>query len=304
MGAMALPRAPGEGQGAPPNLARVIIGGNIGAGKTSVITALSRARTAAHGDGQKPKAPPLQGHGQGHGGLVPDGPGAGDPSDIFGATSAIAGAEKACYIYTREPTDDWKPYLESMYNATGDDPVDKSAKLCIFQMAVYMHFAREIERVNRIAWEVHRRTNGATAVVHVLERSMFDAECVFVPALIGTGELIALHRGMMDFWRSLTFAAPDTYCGGVPPERCMYVLLDVKPEICLDRIKERARGAEVGVTLEYITALHDRHHTTLQNALESALIKVHLVDAGRGPADVMHAIASLRFEKPEAEPSP
>ena len=41
------------------------------------------------------------------------------------------------------------------------------------------------------------------------------------------------------------------------PDLCLW--LRVRPEICLERLKERARGCEVGVTLDYLKLLEDAY---------------------------------------------
>jgi deoxyadenosine/deoxycytidine kinase len=37
------------------------------------------------------------------------------------------------------------------------------------------------------------------------------------------------------------------------------IYLDVKPERSMERIQERARGVEVGISLQYLTALHGEY---------------------------------------------
>jgi deoxyadenosine/deoxycytidine kinase len=43
------------------------------------------------------------------------------------------------------------------------------------------------------------------------------------------------------------------------------IYLDVKPEKSLERIHERSRGVESGITLEYLTALYNEYENFVQD---------------------------------------
>ena len=46
-----------------------------------------------------------------------------------------------------------------------------------------------------------------------------------------------------------------------PPAMMLY--LDVSPEVALERLKKRARGAEVGVDIKYLEELQEQYHTLI-----------------------------------------
>lgn len=76
----------------------------------------------------------------------------------------------------------------------------------------------------------------------------------------------------------------------------LIIHLDVKPEESLRRIKERARGAETGITLEYLTALYNGYEEFLDDI--SRHIPVIRVNWNTyQTADVMAKVIHEKYKK-------
>jgi len=86
----------------------------------------------------------------------------------------------------------------------------------------------------------------------ILERSIFCDRFVFAENCYRTGLMslveYQLYRGLWDFLVS-------NFC--VEPDLILY--LRTPAEVCLQRIRERARGEESGITLEYLLQLERLH---------------------------------------------
>lgn len=67
-----------------------------------------------------------------------------------------------------------------------------------------------------------------------------------------------------------------------------HLLLQTYPEICMARIKQRARTSESAITLEYLRELHDLHSAWIHHSEEGpSAPKWHVVDAARDRESVI-----------------
>ena len=139
-------------------------------------------------------------------------------------------------------------YLEDFYS---------DMKTYSFQLQIY-NLYRRFEQQQKIAWN----GNGG-----VQDRSIYE-DSIFAKMLCQSGLLderdyetyINLFSSMASFMRK-----PD-----------VIVYLDVTPQEALERIKLRNRECEAGITIEYLTALHEAYQEFLQNI--SRVIPVLRVD--------------------------
>ena len=67
-----------------------------------------------------------------------------------------------------------------------------------------------------------------------------------------------------------------------------HLMLNTDPEICLDRIKARARISESAITLEYLQQLHDLHNEWIdKDNAEPGAPKWHTIDASKDRESVL-----------------
>lgn len=122
------------------------------------------------------------------------------------------------------------PYLEMFYG----DP-----KRWAFPMQIHLlHY--------RYAMQKTAAYNAALGKGAVLDRGM-PGDRVFC-------KLHTLAKNISDEeWDTYQMAYEVMACSLVPPSLLLF--LDVEPSVALERIKERARGAEVGIDLKYLKDL-------------------------------------------------
>ncbi|XP_062519975.1 thymidine kinase 2, mitochondrial-like [Corticium candelabrum] len=94
--------------------------------------------------------------------------------------------------------------------------------------------------------------------ISVLERSAFSGRYCFLENLYRSHVLDDLEHSCYTRWF-------DWLMTTNPPQLDLIVYLQTSPEVCLQRLKERQRGEETGITLDYLQSLHDRHEEWLSN---------------------------------------
>lgn len=165
-------------------------------------------------------------------------------------------------VFVDEPVADWqvkrfKDGTESILNCFYSD-VPKYA----FSFQVNAFCTRQKANVAAAQGIPHEITN----VVFVTERSMASDNWVFRKAMFESGQISEAENYIY-----IQFAAlvADTLN---KKERVM-IYLDVDYTVCYERLRKRARGEEVGVTLEYLKLLQEKHEEMLvQFALEGGLV--------------------------------
>jgi deoxyadenosine/deoxycytidine kinase len=91
--------------------------------------------------------------------------------------------------------------------------------------------------------------------ISVLERSAFSARYCFVKNLHNGGAIDDLEYSCYLKWFD--------YVMTKPPQIDLIVYLRTTPEVCFQRLRERQRGEETGVSLDYLESLHDRYEEWL-----------------------------------------
>jgi deoxyadenosine/deoxycytidine kinase len=153
---------------------------------------------------------------------------------IIGAGKTTLARRLALQLNLRsifEPVDS-NPYLSRFY----EDP-----KRWAFPMQIELLH----RRFNMQQLAVREATMGEYAGV-VLDRGM-PGDRVFCKLHTLAGNMSELE------WNTYQLAYEVMACSLVPPS--LLVFLDVEPEVALERVRERARSAEVAVDLKYLTDL-------------------------------------------------
>lgn len=94
-----------------------------------------------------------------------------------------------------------------------------------------------------------------TAGIQVLERSVYSDRC-FAQTAYENGFMSELEWYMYQEWFNWFVA---TYA----PKPAGFIYLRTEPEVCYKRLKYRNRQEEVGVPLEYLQQIHNKHDAWL-----------------------------------------
>ncbi len=92
----------------------------------------------------------------------------------------------------------------------------------------------------------------ADFVLNIIERSLASQRDIFIPLLSSSGYLTQLQKDILDY--SISIHSKDSI--NVPD---LIVFLDVEPDVALERIRQRDREAERGVTLQYLKEIRHRY---------------------------------------------
>lgn len=219
---------------------RFIIGGNIGAGKSTVINELKNMQN-----------------------------------------------KKNIKIFTDlEPINDMKPFLDVMYDQASDH-LTKSCNIYMIQMVVATHFTECINKVNRYSEE-----NPNTLCVHFMERSIIDAEAIFLAENLRSGSIDKYHADL--YFRVRKMICPDEFIFGDKKATLRYIHLNVPYDICMERIRSRARGNEVNISEDYITNIHNLQNSLCEYELPRHDVEVINVDgANLSPPEIASVIVKL-----------
>lgn len=172
-----------------------------------------------------------------------------------GRTIATSGA----FGFIEEPTAAWRENFAS--NMLDHLYSDTARWAFTFQICTFITRAKTWPEV--LAHTDHHKV--------VLERSIFCDRFVFVENFYRTGLMslteYQLYRGLWDFMVS-------NYCE--QPDLILYLRTPAK--VCLQRIRDRGRVEESGITLEYLLQLEGLHDEWLLNDGDS---RVAVLDGER-----------------------
>lgn len=105
--------------------------------------------------------------------------------------------------------------------------------------------------------------------VQILERSVYCDRYCFAQNCFESGNMSALEWQIYKEWFSWLVEGHLQKPDG-------FVYLQVSPDVCKQRLEKRNRSEEVGVSIEYLQKLHDRHENWLIHKKDIAdyLVKV------------------------------
>eukprot|EP00501_MAST-03F_sp_TOSAG23-6_P001511 GSMAST32.ASY1.ANO1.1572.1 assembled CDS len=117
-----------------------------------------------------------------------------------------------------------------------------------YAFQTYVFITRMMQSYNSVIGEKPLR---------IMERSVFCDRLVFVRAMFETKCFTPLEMNLYESW----FDPVVSQVPGVIPDAFIY--LRAEPETCHERLKIRSRSEEAGVSLEYLTKLHENHESWL-----------------------------------------
>lgn len=97
----------------------------------------------------------------------------------------------------------------------------------------------------------------------VLERSVYSDRYCFAKNCFERGTMSSLEWKLYQEWFEWLIV-------NYAPKPTGFIYLKTEPEICFSRLTKRAREEEVGVSLEYLQSLHNKHESWLLDKHEVA----------------------------------
>ena len=158
-----------------------------------------------------------------------------------------------CYI-SKEPVEEWMSLMDGNKNILDKFYEDINRWSFAFQMNCFIS-------------RIHQTNKVPKTGVNFIERSI-HSDKIFASQCYEMGNMNPIEITIYNNWSSwLEFEL------GNKIDAIIY--LRSTPEVSARRIKERARGAESSIDIEYLENLHKRHDYWLQNTD----IKVYTIDA-------------------------
>ena len=149
-------------------------------------------------------------------------------------------------IFLQEPVDEWINFKDSQGNNILECFYKNQEKYSFsFQMMAYITRLALIEKTIK---ENPQR-------IIFMERSLDTDKMVFAQMLFDHGKLEEIEFNIYKYW--FDYFQPKEI-------KRKIIYLDVSPEICFDRIQQRAREGEEGITLEYLQKCHQYHEEMMK----------------------------------------
>lgn len=122
--------------------------------------------------------------------------------------------------------------------------------------------------------------------IHVIERSVYSDRYCFAKNCFEMGAMTALEWKLYQEWF-------EWLVENYTPQPSGFIYLKTDPEVCYQRLLRRNRHEEVGVSLEYLQSLHDKHESWL---VEKSKVAPYLKDV-----PVLILACNNEFEKNSEE---
>lgn len=167
-------------------------------------------------------------------------------NQLFVAISGIIGAGKTTLAEALSEELNLPVYYEPVVNNTYLQDFYQDQKRYGFHLQVYL-LNNRFRQQQQIIWS----GNGG-----ISDRSIYE-DGIFAKMLYKSGN--------MDERDYKTYTSLFNNMSSFMKRPNLIVHLDVKPEESLRRIKERSRGVETGITIEYLTALYEGYEEFLQD---------------------------------------
>jgi deoxyadenosine/deoxycytidine kinase len=154
-------------------------------------------------------------------------------------------------LFLREPVDEWEgikdengvTMLQKFYN-------DQKTYAFSFQMMAY---------ISRLALLKDAIKNNPGAII-ITERSLITDKMVFAKMLYDTGNIEEVNYQIYVKWF-------ECFACEYPIKKVIYV--NSSPEICHERIRERARLGETVIPLDYLNTCHKYHSDMMVSFTEN-----------------------------------
>eukprot|EP00088_Acartia_fossae_P031317 TRINITY_DN3222_c0_g1_i1.p1 TRINITY_DN3222_c0_g1~~TRINITY_DN3222_c0_g1_i1.p1 ORF type:complete len:270 (+),score=43.62 TRINITY_DN3222_c0_g1_i1:88-810(+) len=118
--------------------------------------------------------------------------------------------------------------------------------------------------------------------VKLLERSIHSARYCFVENLYRTGKMTGSELEVLSHWFDFLVNSPE-----LDLKIDLIVYLRTEPEKALERIRERNRGEETGIPVEYLEQLHQLHEDWLYGKKFNVPAPVITIDANQDMEDMI-----------------
>jgi deoxyadenosine/deoxycytidine kinase len=115
----------------------------------------------------------------------------------------------------------------------------------------------------------------------ITERSPLDALYVFGKALFMSDHMSYMEYNLFKDYVHTVGWKPD-----------VYIYLRTDPVVCFERIQKRSRDAENGVTLEYITQIHNMYEKFIE-IIQDLDVRVYVVNANFESKKVQNSVNTL-----------
>jgi deoxynucleoside kinase len=117
--------------------------------------------------------------------------------------------------------------------------------------------------------------------VKIYERSLFSAQYCFAENFYRTKKIHEAEYQVLSEWHKFLTTNPKLNLNVD-----LIVYLRIQPEKALERIKSRARGEEINLSLDYLQELHDCHDNWLLNHKFPVPAPVLVIDANKNMSDI------------------
>ncbi len=109
--------------------------------------------------------------------------------------------------------------------------------------------------MTRYLQEIQSRRENVS--LRILERSVFSDKMIFVESVHENGWMSDMELALFNSWYNpMVQVSPN-----LVPEGFIY--LRTSAATCMRRLKQRARGEETGIQLDYLQTLHEKHEAWL-----------------------------------------
>lgn len=126
--------------------------------------------------------------------------------------------------------------------------------------------------------------------VKMMERSLYSTHNVFVQNSLQSGYLSQLEFEVLSEWFSYLVGNRAVHVN-------LFVYLQTSPEVCLERVRRRARKEETAISLNFLTKLHHLHEEMMvQGAAEVLPAPVLVLDANQEPREMFKIYSDKKEE--------
>ena len=122
--------------------------------------------------------------------------------------------------------------------------------------------------------------------VKIMERSLQSGRFIFTEAMFKLGHIDQVEYDIIDEWFQ--------WLTKISPQIDEIIYLRASPETALKRLRQRGRIGESGVSLEYLTHIHELHEQWLQSG--SNTVKVRVIDPDRSLAESLQTADNISTE--------
>ncbi len=168
------------------------------------------------------------------------------------------------YVCMLEPVNVWNDYQMNGKNILEHFYTDRKRYAFPFQM---MAFYTRLQAMQQLPKD---RTV-------IMERSVETDKKIFAQMLMDDGSIDPICARIYNEWYSDLVKDHD---------KIINIYIRTPPDVCLQRIAQRGRAGEEGISLEYLTRCHDLHEQWLMDT-------AHVIDGTKATDDIMAEVLRL-----------